>query len=84
VETLSIIAEFDVPGNVFPGVFAGGVDGTVDPFDFDSGVERLGESVVEAHSGGPDRPLNVEEVGDGREGRAGVLRAAIGVKPNSV
>ncbi|HSL09340.1 MAG TPA: hypothetical protein VK887_15395, partial [Pseudonocardiaceae bacterium] len=84
VETLSIVAEFDVPGNVFPGVFAGGVDGTVDPFDFDSGVERLGESVVEAHSGGPDRPLNVEEVGGGREGRAGVLCAAIGVKPISV
>jgi len=84
VETLSIVAEFDVPGNVFPGVFAGGVDGAVDSFDFDGGVERLGESVVEAHSGGADRPSNVEEVGGGREGRVGVLCAAIAAKPNSV
>jgi hypothetical protein len=42
VETLSIVAEFDVPGNVCSGVFAGGVDGAVDPFDFHGGVEGLG------------------------------------------
>jgi hypothetical protein len=65
-------------------VFAGGVDGAVDSFDFDGGVERLRESVVKAHSGSPDRPSNVEEVSGGREGRAGVLCAAIAIKPNSV
>ena len=39
VETLGIVAEFDIPGNVFAGVFAGGIDGAVDPFDFHRGVE---------------------------------------------
>ena len=42
---MSIVAEFDVPGNIFSGVFACRVDGLIDSFDFDSGVERLGESV---------------------------------------
>jgi hypothetical protein len=77
---LGIVAEFDVPGNIFAGVFAGGVDGAVDPFDFHGGVEGFGESVVETHSGGPDRPSNVEEVGGGREGRTGILSAAIRVE----
>jgi hypothetical protein len=62
VETLTIVTEFDVPGNIFPGVFAGGVDGAIDPFNFDSGVERLGESVVEAHSGGAGRPSHSRKV----------------------
>jgi len=35
---------------------------------------------LKAHSGGPYRPSNVEEVSGGREGRAGVLCAAIGVE----
>ena len=42
VETLSIVAKFNVPGNVFSGVFAGGVNGAVDPFDLHGGVERFG------------------------------------------
>jgi hypothetical protein len=45
VETLSIVAEFDIPGNILSGVFTGGVDGTVDPFDFHGGIEGFGESV---------------------------------------
>jgi hypothetical protein len=45
VEALGIVAEFDVPGNVFAGVFAGGVDGAVDSFDFHRGVEGFSESV---------------------------------------
>jgi hypothetical protein len=45
VETLSIVAEFDVPGNVFSGVFTGRVDGAVDPFDFHGSVEGFGEGV---------------------------------------
>jgi hypothetical protein len=69
VETLGIVAEFNVPGNILSSVFAGGVNGAVDPFDFHRGVERLGESVVETHPGGPDRPPNAKEVGGGREGR---------------
>jgi hypothetical protein len=84
VDTLSIVAEFDVAGNVFSGVFAGGVDGSVDSFDFHGGVEGFGEGVVVAYSGGADGSSDVEVVGCGREGRAGILGAAVGVKPNSV
>jgi hypothetical protein len=43
VETLSIVAEFDVPGNICSGVFAGGVDGAVDSLDFHGGVEGFSE-----------------------------------------
>jgi hypothetical protein len=53
VETLSIVAEFDIPDNILSGVFASRVDGTVDPFDFHGGIERFCESVVETHTGGP-------------------------------
>ena len=71
---MTIVAKFDVPGNIFPGVFTGWVDGAVDPFDFHGGVEGFGEGVVETYSGGPDRSPDVEEVGYGREGVAGILR----------
>jgi hypothetical protein len=54
VETLGIVAEFDVPGDVFASVLAGGVDGPVDSFDFDGGVEGFSESIVETHPGGAD------------------------------
>jgi hypothetical protein len=45
VETFDIIAKFDVSGNIGSGVFAGRVDGTVDPFDFHGSVERFGQGV---------------------------------------
>jgi hypothetical protein len=80
VETLSIVAEFDVPGNVCAGVFAGGVDGPVDSFDFHSSVERFGKGVVETHSGSPDGSSDVEQVGRGCERLAGILCSAVGVK----
>jgi hypothetical protein len=54
VETFSIVAKFDVPGNILSGVFTGRVDGAVDSFDFYCGVEGFGEGVVETYSGGPD------------------------------
>ena len=41
VQTLDIVAELDVPGNVFAGVLAGRVDGTVHPLNLHRGVERL-------------------------------------------
>ena len=50
METLSIVAEFDVAGNILSGVFTGRVDGAVDPFDFHGGIEGFGESVVETLS----------------------------------
>jgi hypothetical protein len=74
VETLSIVAEFDTPDNILSGVFAGRVDGTVDPFDFHGGIERFCESVVETRTGGPDRLPDAEEARRGRERRAGILR----------
>ena len=42
---MSIVAKFDVPGNILTGVFTSRVDGAVDPFDFHGGIERFGESV---------------------------------------
>ena len=71
---MSIVAKFDVPSNILSGVFTGRIDGAVDSFDFDCGIEGFGESVVETHPGGPDRLSNAEEVRCGRERRAGILR----------
>jgi hypothetical protein len=42
VKTLTIITEFDVPGNILSGVFAGRVNGAVDPFHFHGSVEGFG------------------------------------------
>jgi len=42
---LSIVAEFDVSGNILSGVFTGRVDGAVGPFDFHGSVEGFGECV---------------------------------------
>jgi len=84
METLCIVAEFDVPGNVCAGVFSGRVAGAVDSLDLHGGVERFGEGVIETHSGGTDRLLDVEQAGHDRERFAGVLCSAIGAKPNSV
>ncbi|MGH3771132.1 MAG: type II toxin-antitoxin system VapB family antitoxin [Pseudonocardiaceae bacterium] len=41
-------------------------------FDFHGGVERFGQGVVEAHSGGADQSPDVRAAGRGREGRAGM------------
>ena len=84
METLCIVAEFDVSGNVCSCVFAGGVDGAVDAFDFHGGVEGFRWGVVEAHSGGADRSSDVQVLGRGRAGRAGIVGTAVRVKPNPV
>ncbi len=53
METLSIVAKFDIPGNIFSGVFTGRVDSVVYPFDFHGSVEGFGESVVETYPVAP-------------------------------
>jgi hypothetical protein len=45
VETLSIVPEFDLSGNIFSDVFTGRIDGAVDPFDFYGGIEGFCEGV---------------------------------------
>jgi hypothetical protein len=77
---LRIVAKFDVPGNIHPGVFTGRIGSAIDAFDFHGGVERFGERIVETDSGGPDRSPDVEELGRGRKGRAGILGSAIRVE----
>jgi hypothetical protein len=73
VKTLSIVAKFDVPGNILSGMFTGRIDGAVDPFNFHSGIEGFGKGVVEAHSTGPDRLSDTEEVRRGRKRYASIL-----------
>jgi len=51
VKTLSIVAKFDVPGNILSGMFTGRIDGAVDPFNFHGGIEGFGKCVVETLSG---------------------------------
>ncbi len=84
VETLGIVAELNVACHVFAGVFARRVGGAVDAFDFQRGVEGLGQGVIETRPGPTDRPADIEFGGGRGERPAGVLRAAVGVKPNSV
>lgn len=84
VEPLSIITKFDVSGNVLSGVFAGRVDGTVDPFDFHGSIERFGQGVIETYSSGPDRTSDTEEVSRSREGFAGILASAVGVEYRTI
>jgi hypothetical protein len=48
LETRLIIAELDIPGNVFPRFPDRGIHGTVDPLDFHGGIERFRESIIKA------------------------------------
>ena len=84
VETFAIVAELDVSGYICAGVFACRIHGAVDSFHLQCSVERLRLRVIETRSGATDRAADVELGGGAGERFAGVLGAAIGVKPNSV
>ena len=84
VETFAIVAELDVSGYICAGVFACRIHGAVDSFHLQRRVERLGLRVIETRFGATDRAADVEFAGGAGERFAGVLGAAIGVKPNSV
>ena len=80
METLSIVSDFDVPRNVPPGVFPGGVDGAVNELVLQRGEERLGHGVIEADPGAADRLAQVERGEDAGELRRCVVAAPVGVE----
>jgi hypothetical protein len=55
VKTLAIIAQLDVPCDIFPCFPACRVHGPVHALDFQRAVERLGQRIVIADAGPPDR-----------------------------
>ena len=80
METLPIIAELDVPCDVFACLLPRGVDGTVHSLDFQRAIEALSQRIVIAYPGAADRmpepvtPQRPDELG----GR--VIAAAVGVE----
>jgi hypothetical protein len=55
VKSLGIVAEPDVPGHILAGVFPRRVGGAVDALDFERGIERFREGIIEA---GPTLPTD--------------------------
>ena len=64
VKSLGIIAELDVSGHILAGVFPRRVGGAVDPLDFERGIERFREGIIEAGTHSAHRLADVEP-GDG-------------------
>jgi len=83
METQPIIPQLDVPGNILFRLLPRRVNGTVDSFDFYCGVERLGESIVEAYPGAANGLPDPQTLEDGGEVRRGVIAPPVGVKPKS-
>ena len=50
VETSGIVAELDIAGYIFAGVFPCRVHGSVDPLDFQCRVERFRLRIIETRS----------------------------------
>ena len=48
VMSLGIVAELDVADHILAGVFFRRVGGAVDPLDFERGIERFREGIIEA------------------------------------
>ena len=75
VETFRIVVHFDVPGNVAPSVFPGGINGPVDELVLQCREERFRHRVVIAYPGPPHRLPDVVAGQDLGELRGGVIAA---------
>src|SRR3954468_3908810 len=65
-------------------MLSGRIHGAVDPLDFDGGVERLGQGVVETAAGASNRAADCQLSGDGRERLGCVLSAPVGMEDHAV
>ena len=63
VKSLGIVAELDVAGHILAGVFPRRVGGAVDPLDFERGIERFREGIIEAGTHSAHRLADVEPGG---------------------
>src|ERR1700690_359487 len=75
-----IVAELYVANNVSYGFFDRCVPHSVDTLDFDSGIERLSESVIEATACTAYRKPHIDRLRSLREIARSILRPAIGMK----
>ena len=55
MKTHPIVPDLDVAGNIVAGLLSRRVDCAVHALDFQCGIERLSEGIVEADSGAPHR-----------------------------
>src|SRR6187551_2036648 len=73
VKSLGIVAELDVAGHICAGVFPCRVGGAVDPLDFERGIERFREGIIEAGTHSAHRWADVEPGGGFGERFASIL-----------
>jgi len=73
METCPIIAELDVPRNIFLRLLPRRVNRPVYALDLHRGIERLGQGVIEADPGPPDRLPDPEALQDRGELRRGII-----------
>ena len=83
MESFGIIAKLDVSGHVLTGMFPGWVHRPVHSLNFECGVERFGECIVETRTDASDRLSDIELSGRLSEGLAEILGTAIGVEDSS-
>ena len=80
VKPLGIVAELDVTSHILTGVFPRRIGSAVDPLDFECGIERFREGIIEAGTHSAHRLADIEPGGGFGERFASVLRAAVAVK----
>ena len=80
METLPIIADLDVPGNVLPCFLSRRVRGSIHPLDLNRRVKRFRQRIIETDPGTPDRLADPQVLEHAGELGRGVITPAVRVE----
>jgi hypothetical protein len=84
MKTSLIVAEFDVPGNILSRLLSRRVSCPVNTLDFQRGIERFRQAVVETYPGAAHSLADPQPVQDSSELAGSVIAAAAGMKNSPV
>src|SRR6266566_6572337 len=80
METSPIVAQLDIPRNILERLLPRRVSRPVDALNFQRGIERFGQAVVETYPGPANGLADPEPSQGGRELARSVVAAAVGMK----
>ena len=80
METSPIVAQLDIPRNILERLLPRRVSRAVDALNFQRGIERFGQAVVEAYPGPANGLADPEPFQDRRELGGSIVAAAVGMK----